>query len=133
MRVPVELKLAVSLLLKLKPACVPVSGVFSLSCSVCHWKPKVMLWFPLIQSRLFCTSTVFLASLKAWELVPSQLTGALLPLKLISGKPEPATPPGRPVSPAFDGYSPPYVLLVKGINNRLSDTLNWFTTVGVMM
>ena len=61
-RVPVDAKFAVSLLLKLKLASVPVSGLLKLSCSAWNWKPTVMKCFPLVHSTLFCTSKVLAAS-----------------------------------------------------------------------
>src|ERR1035437_1667695 len=102
--VPVEPKFSVSALLNVKPACVPVNGVFSLSCSDCHWKPKVRLCFPLVQSTLSCTSNVFWASWEPGELPPSHPAGGFVPpLSVMPENPDPATPPGRPLSPALDG------------------------------
>src|SRR6266702_390650 len=97
------LKLAVALGLTEKPAWVPVSGVFSLSWRACHWKPKVRWCLPLVHRMLSCAVKLVCHSVNACELVPSQLTGLLFPLKETSGNPVDAMPAGKPVRPALLG------------------------------
>ena len=89
---PVGEKAAVSLLLKVKPARVPVVGLVKLSCNDWNWKPKVREWRPLTHWTLFWMEKVLAASIVGCEFVPAQPMGALVPLKVMSGKAELARP-----------------------------------------